>query len=807
MIINTVRLFPFGGTADRSYAFAEGLNVLLGPNEAGKSTLVNALFAALFVPPDVRRSADDWKNFLARCLPYPEGDTARVEIEFTESGGRRLRYRCAWGGAREERLYLEDGTEINEPAAIRERLSRALRFGRGTYQGVLFARQDEMARTVARLRENPEACRTIAGLLRAALFEAGGVSVEALEAAIDAAEEKLLQNWDLERDEPAGSRGLENPYKRGVGEILAAYYRMEELRKRCREARAAEEQAAELAGRLEASAAAQEALRQRLGEMERFEDDARERAALEPRLESLALQEKHLKKIISDWPRAEERLQGIKKQIENAEKEAAALETELWEAEAVIKGRAQRELLHRAQPLQAAVAEKEAALAAMPRLARTGLEQLEQKEQELERLKAVVEAMKLRAHFSTAAPLELTVTASLDEPQAVRVERELALEGAGRLLLEAPDWTLEVFSGEGDAAQIIEQIHREREALEVKLRELAVKDLAEARAACARREAAAGDLGTLRARLETLLGELSYGELEAAVASLGPEKAVREPEAIRSALEEVKVSLSTLQVEAKREAEQIARWEEQFGSFDQTVDELAELRRQIREAEARLAKLAPLPEGYDSGDAFFNALKEMREERYRLNERVAALKEELALLQSRLPEESTEELAEALGRAEAEWERLKSRGRAIRVVKSEFKALKDELDGGTLEPLAELFAQNLAILTGRRYTAARLDGAVPGEIISAEGKALPVELLSAGTTAGVALALRLAMCAYLLQGAGGFMIMDDPLVNFDPERKKAAAGVIQKFARTSQLIVTTCDPETARLLGGNLIQA
>ena len=151
-----------------------------------------------------------------------------------------------------------------------------------------------MARTVARLRENPEACRTIAGLLRAALFEAGGVSVEALEAAIDAAEEKLLQNWDLERDEPAGGRGLENPYKRGVGEILAAYYRMEELRKRCREARAAEEQAAELAGRLEASAAAQEALRQRLGEMERFEEDARERVALGPRLESLALQEKHL---------------------------------------------------------------------------------------------------------------------------------------------------------------------------------------------------------------------------------------------------------------------------------------------------------------------------------------------------------------------------------------------------------------------------------------------------------------------------------------------------------------------------------
>ena len=385
-----------------------------------------------------------------------------MEIEFTESGGRRLRYRCA-EEAREERLYLEDGTEINEPAAIREQLAgRSVSGGAPTRSIVCPAGRDGPHRSPAAQNEALPHHRAI---FCGQPFEAGGVSVEALEAAIDAAEEKLLQNWDLERDEPAGGRGLENPYKRGVGEILAAYYRMEELRKRCREARAAEEQAAELAGRLEASAAAQEALRQRLGEMERFEDDARERAALEPRLESLALQEKHLKKIISDWPRAEERLQGIKKQIENAEKEAAALETELWEAEAVIKGRAQRELLQE-RSASAAVAEQEAALAAMPRLARTGLEQLEQKEQELERLKAVVEAMKLRAHFSTAAPLELTVTAGLEEPQVLRVERELPLEGAGRLLLEAPEWTLEVLSGEGDAARFIEQARRGRESLE-----------------------------------------------------------------------------------------------------------------------------------------------------------------------------------------------------------------------------------------------------------------------------------------------------------------------------------------------------
>ena len=278
---------------------------------------------------------------------------------------------------------------------------------------------------------------------------------------------------------------------------------------------------------MEESVAAQEQLRQRLREMERFEDDARQRAALEPRLESLALQENNLKKIISEWPRTEERLQGLKKQAESEQKQATALAEELREAVAVLKGREQRELLQKAQPLRAAVAEKEAALAAMARLERADLESLERQQQELVRLKAVVEAMKLRAHFSTAAPLDLTVTAGLEEPQVLRVERELPLEGAGRLLLEAPEWTLEVLSGEGDAARFIEQARRGRESLEARLKELAVKDLEEARAVCTRRESITSDLENLHARLDGLLGDLSFSELEAAVAALGPETGPR----------------------------------------------------------------------------------------------------------------------------------------------------------------------------------------------------------------------------------------------------------------------------------------
>ena len=119
MIIEELTLDSFGALRGKAYSFQPGLNVLLGPNEAGKSTLVNALFAVLFLPPDLRRSSEDWKNFLARCLPYPGGDTCRVSLRFRDAAGRRCTYTCSWGGRREARLLLEDGAEVNEPAAVR----------------------------------------------------------------------------------------------------------------------------------------------------------------------------------------------------------------------------------------------------------------------------------------------------------------------------------------------------------------------------------------------------------------------------------------------------------------------------------------------------------------------------------------------------------------------------------------------------------------------------------------------------------------------------------------------------------------
>ncbi len=50
MILRRLHLHPFAGAADREVILGPGLNVVLGPNEAGKSTLRRALRQVLFVP-------------------------------------------------------------------------------------------------------------------------------------------------------------------------------------------------------------------------------------------------------------------------------------------------------------------------------------------------------------------------------------------------------------------------------------------------------------------------------------------------------------------------------------------------------------------------------------------------------------------------------------------------------------------------------------------------------------------------------------------------------------------------------------
>jgi uncharacterized protein YhaN len=70
---------------------------------------------------------------------------------------------------------------------------------------------------------------------------------------------------------------------------------------------------------------------------------------------------------------------------------------------------------------------------------------------------------------------------------------------------------------------------------------------------------------------------------------------------------------------------------------------------------------------------------------------------------------------------------------------------------------------------------------------------------------GIALAaLTFAVFAQTL--GSGFVAMDDPFVNLDPDRQKKAAELIRSFAERKQVLLFTCHPRVAELLDADPVR-
>ncbi len=105
-------------------------------------------------------------------------------------------------------------------------------------------------------------------------------------------------------------------------------------------------------------------------------------------------------------------------------------------------------------------------------------------------------------------------------------------------------------------------------------------------------------------------------------------------------------------------------------------------------------------------------------------------------------------------------------------------------------------------ITEGRYTrlVTREDGV---DVIAADGSRLDAAALSRGTAEQLYLCLRLALAAEFGRLAVPLpLVMDDVLVNFDPERARLAAEVLLDATHDHQMLLFTCHPGTVDLLFG-----
>ncbi len=101
----------------------------------------------------------------------------------------------------------------------------------------------------------------------------------------------------------------------------------------------------------------------------------------------------------------------------------------------------------------------------------------------------------------------------------------------------------------------------------------------------------------------------------------------------------------------------------------------------------------------------------------------------------------------------------------------------------------------------KRWLPAKLSNKTPLKVVRKDKKKIPLAYLSRGTQEQLYLAVRLGLIDHFAKQSGKLpLVMDDVLVNADPERAAELASILAEAASRHQIIYLTCHPHTAALL-------
>ena len=234
MNIKSVKTRQFAGIKNKEVEFEDGLNVLVGNNETGKSTMVELIYQTLYRDSKLSRSKKEDKDFIARFMPSDsKGDVVDGTLVFaTDDGLYTLQKK--WGAS--EMCELEssnDGIIANEKK-IREIIDGELVYKRGLYDDVVFASQKSQANVVEhilnKLDKKALAKQDLVSIIASeGMSSTEGIAPEEIEKIIQEKINALSGHWDFINDGPDKKRGIENKWVQGVGAILEAYYTKAEL--------------------------------------------------------------------------------------------------------------------------------------------------------------------------------------------------------------------------------------------------------------------------------------------------------------------------------------------------------------------------------------------------------------------------------------------------------------------------------------------------------------------------------------------------------------------------------------------------
>jgi DNA repair exonuclease SbcCD ATPase subunit len=809
MHLLSARLHPFGALVDRTYSLDSGLQTLLGPNEFGKSTFREAVIHALFTPTNLTPAK--LRDTIGRWFPLPSATSAAVTLRFSKDG-KVYTVEKRWGASSQSILSSDDGThDERDPLRVQERLAELVIHDEATYRRILFTSQDEMARTITDLREGGLGLVSRAAAAAAGARQvAGDVDLEAMATQLRAEVEDAYGRWDIARREPvreakSGQGSVSNPWKRGVGAVLESWYGWQRAVVDVADRRQFDSTLDALTGKLRNAKSEVSLLEPVVRSMEVAVDALAERQALASRLDAVRQRMAAMRDVDRDWGAAEVQVPLKRQQLEEKEAQSVRLEQELAGA----RRRAQASVA-RAQLTTIRAAESELdgariALQASKSVEQSDLKRVQALETGLREVEISIDAQKLAATVMSDRTTTASISSGAELPETFELAagKPLSLEASGQVRISLEGVSVTVKSGLADVDALLASRAAALSERAAELQRLGCDDLGAVVAAQKMRADAASKVAMCEQALKSARQGKSADDWEREEREIADLPACRDESAIQAELAPLRESIGEIRADVRRLEGAVAGWTRDWGDRVRLGDALLDARDEERKTKSDLDALPAPGGGATDLAAMRHELRGKKDALERARAQAGAAEVEIAALADP-GEVDLEALHVTASEREAQFKRELASAEAKQRIIDAIEALRDGVDpfARLSTRVEELFCE----LTLNAYSKIEGSEGLPTAVIRSNQTVIPAERLSIGAAVSLSLAVRIALAENTLAAGPAILLLDDPLVDLDAERRRHATRLLARLGERMQVVILTCHNQHADELGSGRLE-